>query len=654
MTDYLTEEQMGGGQKEYLTGDEMSGPTSPPGFLGTVSDVGKSLASGSLRGAAGLADLPMDLAGLAVKGGEWVTGKKAPEWLAGNVERSQGAYGNLMGEITGGFSKRKPETTAGEVAGTIGEFATPAGAAGIIGKGLTLGQRAARAGTNLLTGAVAPGLASEGLGRAFESTEYETPARIAGAILGGMGGNKLENITRGIISPGGAGRATNLADARLLRENDVRVSAGQATGRQPAQMIEAKNPTVQQFASASLDSPQLEELTTAALRHAGLTDDIVARVAARPELRGANPALASRPMLDELLTANGSKFNDALSGVPTRLNNKFINDVRQAMRPFEPVPGYPTKAQPVVIRDLIRELGASASGGPPVPAARLQELRSRLGDHLTDADREVANSARGLRDALDDAIESSVASVGQPERMSQLLKAREEYRAILAIEDAVKRSKFGVNGVITPDSLYKGVQSIQGVRATTSGRGMPLADLSDAAKRTISPLPPAPSGPMGKIMPVVDIGAMGSAAFAGPQIAAMATGNPMLAALLAGTAGVAGAVDLAKRSASGVASRYAHTAPVQRYLENQLVNPSSGMSDVAAGARGAAYGAPTINDPREGRKAGGRVSSHDAAADQLVRAAERAKKGWSAETAPLLNHSDETVVKALEVANRSI
>jgi hypothetical protein len=55
-----------------------------------------------------------------------------------------------------------------------------------------------------------------------------------------------------------------------------------------------------------------------------------------------------------------------------------------------------------------------------------------------------------------------------------------------------------------------------------------------------------------------------------------------------------------------------------------------------------------------GRKRGGRVSSHDMAADQLVRAAERAKKGWGEETAPLLNQSDDAVVHALEVANRSI
>ena len=70
---------------------------------------------------------------------------------------------------------------------------------------------------------------------------------------------------------------------------------------------------------------------------------------------------------------------------------------------------------------------------------------------------------------------------------------------------------------------------------------------------------------------------------------------------------------------------------------------------------GAAPSAQAVGMPdRAERKAGGRVSSHEADADQLVRAAERAKKGWSAQTEPLLNHSDESVVHALEVANRSI
>lgn len=658
MTEYLTDEQMGGGQKDYLTSDQMSKPGGPKGFSETAADVGKSLAAGTLRGTAGIADLPMDLAGLAVKGGEWLTGGEAPDWLANPIEKSQGFYRRGMSDLTGGFSEREADTTAGRYAGTVGEFLTPAAGAGLVKKGLTLGQKALRAGTNVVTGAVVPGVASEGLGQMFEDTEYETPARLAGAILGGVGGNRLEDITRGIISPGGAGRATNLADARLLRDQKVPVYAGQATGRLPTQMIEAKNPALQEFASVSLESPQLKGLTTASLRHAGLTDDIVAKVAARPDLRGLDPTLASRPMIDELLIASKGKFDDALSGVPTQLNNKFINDVRDAFRPFErpqPGSGYPRKLPPLPMRDLYTELRAATMGGPPIPAARLQQIRSDLGDHLASGDTDVAKSARQLRDVLDEAIDGSVQAIGEPERMAQLLKAREEYRALLAIEEAVKRSKLGVNGIITPDALYAGVQSVQGVRSTVAGRGMPLSDLSDAAKRTITPLPAPPKKTLGRFMPAVDLGAIGSAAFAGPQIAMLASGNPVLATLLAGGAGTAAAIDLARRTASGVASKYANTAPVQRYLENQLVNPTSGIGDLSAGARGAMYGAPSVLGEREGRKAGGRVGMpHEAAADQLVMAAERAKKGISKGTESLLDMSDNHIAHALEVANRSI
>jgi hypothetical protein len=91
---------------------------------------------------------------------------------------------------------------------------------------------------------------------------------------------------------------------------------------------------------------------------------------------------------------------------------------------------------------------------------------------------------------------------------------------------------------------------------------------------------------------------------------------------------------------------------VQKYLGNQLVNPEIPSSAFAPAVRGAATSI-AMPDDRQGRKSGGRVSSHDAA-DQLVRAAERAKKGWSAETEPLLNQSDDAVAHALEVANRSI
>jgi hypothetical protein len=64
----------------------------------------------------------------------------------------------------------------------------------------------------------------------------------------------------------------------------------------------------------------------------------------------------------------------------------------------------------------------------------------------------------------------------------------------------------------------------------------------------------------------------------------------------------------------------------------------------------------TIPGPgnRTGRATGGRIGSHDAAADRLVRMAEVAKKNIGKQTEAILNAPDEHVVKALAVANRNL
>jgi hypothetical protein len=56
---------------------------------------------------------------------------------------------------------------------------------------------------------------------------------------------------------------------------------------------------------------------------------------------------------------------------------------------------------------------------------------------------------------------------------------------------------------------------------------------------------------------------------------------------------------------------------------------------------------------RINRATGGRIGSHDAAADRLIRMAEVAKKNIGKQTEAILNAPDEHVVKALAVANRN-
>jgi len=54
------------------------------------------------------------------------------------------------------------------------------------------------------------------------------------------------------------------------------------------------------------------------------------------------------------------------------------------------------------------------------------------------------------------------------------------------------------------------------------------------------------------------------------------------------------------------------------------------------------------------RASGGRITNHASIAEKLVRAAEKAKKAQSQNTEALLDHSDDAIATALEVANKHI
>lgn len=134
-----------------------------------------------------------------------------------------------------------------------------------------------------------------------------------------------------------------------------------------------------------------------------------------------------------------------------------------------------------------------------------------------------------------------------------------------------------------------------------------------------------PSGSRG----LVDLLAGGGLYYAGAHPAALIGGAALASPKIGG--------QLANKY--GMATRMAGAAtPPQAAMQ-----PLSMVGNLEEGQQPAAY--------KRGGKVGG---SHEAAADQLVRAAERAKKGWSATTEPLLNQSDDAVAHALEVANRSI
>lgn len=118
--------------------------------------------------------------------------------------------------------------------------------------------------------------------------------------------------------------------------------------------------------------------------------------------------------------------------------------------------------------------------------------------------------------------------------------------------------------------------------------------------------------------------------------------------LLKGTYKLKGAGLTPEETLRGLADFSGSTTPNQSIPARAAVRGAQeGMSEIEAREN---------KRRREGRKAGGRIGklNHAAIAAGLIRAAEKAKKGHSATTEPLLNQPDEAITKALKVANEAI
>ena len=171
-----------------------------------IGDVIGSAARGLIRGGKAAVELP-EMAGRgAVRLGEIATGAetRTPVLDTATGRAIESAYGRVS-ELGEGIGIQSPElaargqTTAGQYAGTIGEFVGGgvglAPAAGAVSKGLRAAgaakgaQIASDIGQAGLTGqgvkaAAISGAASEGAGQLAEGTDFEGAARIVGAFAG--------------------------------------------------------------------------------------------------------------------------------------------------------------------------------------------------------------------------------------------------------------------------------------------------------------------------------------------------------------------------------------------------------------------------------------------------------------------------------------
>lgn len=477
-------------------------PSVEPTWADTAKDVGASLASGVGRGAAGLVGLPGTIGNAINDSLSWATGMQP---LPASPFSSEGAQSSLS-TVTGGASDYQPQTTAGDYAGTVGEF-LPGAAIG--------GANVA----NLLRFGVLPGVASEGAGQLTEGTSIEPYARVAAALAAPA----IPALASRAISPFSGSISPERTKAiNSLRNEGVPITAGQATGSKGLQYMESE---LGGSRAASVMDDQARAFTEAATQRAGMQ------------------GIAT----SDNMAANAQRLGQGFESISARnavqADPQFGNDLGRVLREYDRV--LPS-AQREVVNNMADDILAVTTGNNGViPGEVYQATRSRLGrmaQSARNSDPEYANALRGLRNTLDDAMARSVS----PDDAAEWSRLRNEYGNMKVLEKAATGAgESAAMGLISPAKLRQ---------AATTGRQSGYArgqgdfdELARSGQAVMSPLPN--SGTAGRVRAQN----LGTGVLAGGG--AIAGGLPgMVAGLLAPQ--VAGATLMSR--------------PVQSYLTNQI------------------------------------------------------------------------------------
>lgn len=484
-------------------------------------DVAKSAGIGVAQGAIGLVTLPANLADLGAQAvdflGDQVGANPGLSEYTKNLPTYQNTKQAIEG-LTGEFYE--PQTVLGKYARTVGEFAPGAGVMG----GLS---RAAR-----VTNAVVPGVASEAAGQLTEGTEWEPAARLAGALTGGM----LPTMAMRAVTPMRIDQARANAVRTLEGEGVTSLTAGDRTGNRALRWMESVSQDMPFSGgrAGAIKDAQSREFSRAALRRAGINAD------------EATPAV-----LDGAFTRLSNQFENLTQNNAIRVDSQLFNDLRTAWQQYASETA-PTLRAPVienVISDIINAAQNPARNGlfagPAYATTRKRLAEIERSSRFTKP--ELASATRQIRESLDDAMERSVPQqVADDWRM-----AREQYRELLAIENAVgKTGQAAAGGQITPAALGRSVIN-QDKRAYVRGQ-RDQGELARAGQEILTPLPQSGTAPRQNAQNFLNaLGALGGG---------WAGGGPGALAGMVGQAGLQGGM-----------ARTLMSRPMQNYLSNQLL-----------------------------------------------------------------------------------
>lgn len=444
----------------------------------------------------------------------------------------------VLGEIRGLQQEAKQDNPwsffGGQIGGGIAQGAA------LVGGGLSPAAHAINSGWRLPGVMAASGVEGGVLGAlhgagAGETGEERLSGASQGLAMGGILGAATPAVVQGasklgskIVSPFKTSPERTAA-ANFLQQEGVPLSAGQKTGSRWLRYAESE---IGGAKAADLMEDQARAFTDAAMRRAG------------------GSGLADGDNLRALQGTLSQGFDDISARNALTLDAPLAKDILGTLNEYNSV--LPAEQKAIlgnIASDVVDRMKA---GGGRLTGRDYQTIRSRLSTRAKNArgsDNELASAYRGLRDALDNAMDRSIAP-GDAGKWGDL---RRQWGNLKVLERAATGGgEDAALGMISPARLRMAASS--GNQGAYARGQSDFAELAKAGQAVMTPLPNS-----------------GTAS----RLSARNIGTGVTSILGAGAgsgAGVPGAMAGAFLGslAPTVAGRAMMTGPAQRYLSNQV------------------------------------------------------------------------------------
>ena len=454
-------------------------------------DLSKSLGSAAWSAVTGILGLPgaftntvemgMDVLGL---------GSRDADQRAFGYPEASAAVNNLRENLppflAGTDPNYEPQTRGGRFLKTGAELAASGGA----GSARKMAQQV-----------VAPTLLSEGGKEAFEGSILETPAQIAGLMVGGKALDVAENaLAGGKVDPG------RLEAVDTLRKAGIEPTAGQATGQPSLAFAEEATQSGRAKRQGAVD-----QFTDAAIMQA-IPPSFRDRVQFEPNMMPQEKMEKLRTTLTDTMDELAARNSVPITTELFEEVFEVAQDYKKKLSTSEKSPYFEKLAE-----DMVNLAGAGQLRG-----AEFQRIRSDLSE-LTTKDGITKGAAVKVIRALEAAMGEQIKKGRNVEDIALYRDVRKGYSDLMVLEDAAKRNRdTGFN--ISPAALANAARK-KDAQSYVYGRDT-FSDLYRAADDVLTGAG-NPSGTANTLKallgPTFAMGAAGSAA--------TATGIPFPAAM---------------------------------------------------------------------------------------------------------------------------